>query len=134
MVDEELELLSAYKDPLIKKFLDHYLDAFYKNPSKKLHVKTLAVTELLIGDMDKLTYLAELNSLGRPLTEDEVNSTKMTLLGNKDIFDQVMKVYTNMKLIQEAIKVGRQISEVEKEQEEVKPVKSKRMPTGVPTA
>lgn len=134
MVDEELELLSAYKDPLIKKFLDHYLDAFYKNPSKKLHVKTLAVTELLIGDMDKLTYLAELNSLGRPLTEDEVNSTKMTLLGNKDIFDQVMKVYTNMKLIQEAIKVGRQISEVEKEQEEVKPVKSKRMPKGVATA
>ncbi len=135
MQEEELEILQNHKDPLVRKFVEHYRDAFYVSPVKRLHIKQLEMAELLIEDMGKLKDLKKLQAdLGGDPTESEKEAISLTLFGNKEVFSQVMDVFKNMGVILAAIKAGEVASEIVTHSEEKKSVSTrKKTPPGVAT-
>lgn len=113
MQEEELEELAGHKDPLVRKFAEHYLDAFFRNPSKRLHIKQLEMVELIIEELGKVKNLKKAQAaLSEDSTEEEKEAVSLTLFGNKEIFSQVMDIFKNMGVILASIKAGEAAGEI----------------------
>lgn len=133
MVEDELEELGKIKNPLVQKFLSHYVDAFFVSPSKKLRAAQLEVIELVIEDAGKLKNLKKLMAdLGITPTESEKEAISLTLFGNKEIFDQAMKFIEKVPVMLAGLKDSEIACEISRH-EDATPIKgkNKKLPKGV---
>lgn len=138
MNEEELEILSLSKDPLVKKMVSHYRDAFFDSPIKRLRIAQLEIIEIAIGDA------MQLKNRNKPLsTEDkdkddeyknEGESVSMKLFGDKEIFDQAMKFVEKVPVMIQGLQATEIASEITKPAELETKAKNKRMPAGVAIA
>lgn len=135
MSEEEIEILEKYKDPLVKKLVDFYKDAFYVSPIKKLRIAQLEVIEIAIEDARKLKGLKRsLAEIGDDPTESEKEMVSLTLFGNKEIFDQAMKFVEKVPVMIAGLQASEEASEITTHRpEEIKIRRKTTMPKGIAT-
>lgn len=135
MNEEELEILSLSKDPLVKKLVEYYKDAFHNSPIKRLRIAQLEIIEIAIEDAGKLKGLKRsLAEIGDDPTESERELVSLTLFGNKEIFDQAMKFVEKVPVMIQGLQATEIASEITKPAELETKAKNKRMPAGVAIA